>query len=567
MGIPSYFSHIVKKHRSILKKYDSYAVSIDNLYLDSNSIIYDCIQLISYKNDQDFENTLIKKICEKIESYINIIKPKQRVLIAFDGVAPVAKLSQQKNRRYKSWFQNTIIQDINDRHNINNVKRWDSAAITPGTEFMNNLNENIRRYFLDFKKYNIEEIIVSGSDIPGEGEHKIYEYIRNNSAYHNDTITVIYGLDADLIMLTLNHLKYCNNMFLFRETPHFISHIDNTLIANQNYMLDIPEFADMLIYEMTNISPESEIKISQEVENNIIQDYIFMCFFLGNDFMPHFPALNIRTNGINHLMNAYNSLNSTNNTNNTNTQYIPKHNLINNNKIVWKNVRKLLELLSETEHANILDEYKIKDKMEKRNMPVYNAKQEEDKFISIPIYERGVEKYINPREDYWEYRYYKALFNTEFNFEEENIDIEKLRQISVNYLETLEWTFKYYNEGCIDWRHYYKYDYPPLIKDLAIFVPHFDTDFLQVKEKDPIDKYIQLCYVLPRLSLNLLPKELFQILIENYSEYYRLDYKFQWAYCRYFWECHVLMPHIDLNVLEKIVKRYTSSYNYKKLVL
>lgn len=567
MGIPSYFSHIVKKHRSILKKYDSYAVSIDNLYLDSNSIVYDCIQLISYKNDQDFENTLIKKICEKIESYINIIKPKQRVLIAFDGVAPVAKLSQQKNRRYKSWFQNTIIQDINDRHNINNVKRWDSAAITPGTEFMNNLNENIRRYFLDFKKYNIEEIIVSGSDIPGEGEHKIYEYIRNNSAYHNDTITVIYGLDADLIMLTLNHLKYCNNMFLFRETPHFISHIDNTLIANQNYMLDIPEFADMLIYEMTNISPESEIKISQEVENNIIQDYIFMCFFLGNDFMPHFPALNIRTNGINHLMNAYNSLNSTNNTNNTNTQYIPKHNLINNNKIVWKNVRKLLELLSETEHANILDEYKIKDKMEKRNMPVYNAKQEEDKFISIPIYERGVEKYINPREDYWEYRYYKALFNTEFNFEEENIDIEKLRQISVNYLETLEWTFKYYNEGCIDWRHYYKYDYPPLIKDLAIFVPHFDTDFLQVKEKDPIDKYIQLCYVLPRLSLNLLPKELFQILIENYSEYYRLDYKFQWAYCRYFWECHVLMPHIDLNVLEKIVKRYTSSYNYKKLVL
>ena len=68
----------------------------------------------------------------------------------------------------------------------------------------------------------------------GEGEHKIYEYIRTNSEYHKDSTTVIYGLDADLIMLTLNHLKYCNNMFLFRETPHFISHIDNIQHRNFN---------------------------------------------------------------------------------------------------------------------------------------------------------------------------------------------------------------------------------------------------------------------------------------------------------------------------------------------
>jgi len=556
MGIPSYFSHIVRRNRNIIKKYDSNAIEIDNLYIDSNSIIYDCISMINYKNDKDFQATLLKNICEKIEGYINIIRPKKRIFIAFDGVAPVAKLSQQKNRRYKSWYQNMISQNIN---NSDNVKRWDSCSITPGTSFMKSLNETIKINFSNPKKFKLEEIIVSASDKHGEGEHKIYEYIRKNQKYHKDKTTVIYGLDADLIMLTLNHLKYCNNMFLFRETPHFISHIDNTLIPNQNYMLDIPEFADMLVYEMTQIDEASNIKITKEQRSNIIQDYIFMCFFLGNDFMPHFPALNIRTNGINHLINAYNSLNGINNTkkNNLITQYIPKNNLINNNIIVWKNVRKFLELLADTEHIKILDENKIKDKMAKRYMPTDTPKQEEDKFISIPIYERGIEKYINPNENYWEYRYYKSLFNIEL-YDSENINIDKLRNVSINYLETLEWTFKYYNDGCIDWRHYYKYNYPPLIKDLVKYIPHFDTNFLEVKPDNPINEYVQLCYVLPHLSLNLLPEKLFNILIDNYPNYYRLDYKFQWAYCRYFWESHVLMPHIDLDILEKIVNEYLS---------
>jgi len=561
MGIPSYFLHIVKKHRQIIKKYDPNAITIDNLYLDSNSIIYDCLQLITYKNHKEFESVLLTNVCEKIEYYIKTIKPVQKLIIAFDGVAPVAKLSQQKNRRYKSWFQNMINNDI---HNTDNVKAWDSASITPGTEFMTSLNKAIVLFFSNANNYNLKEIIISGSNIPGEGEHKIYEYIRNNAEYHKDTITVIYGLDADLIMLTLNHLKYCNNMFLFRETPHFIKQIDNTLIANENYVLDIPEFADMLVYEMTQISPDSEIKISDAVYDNTIQDYIFMCFFLGNDFMPHFPALNIRTNGINHLINAYKALNA--DMSNILKEYIPKNNLINKNRIIWNNVSKFFKLLSEKEHLNILEEYKIKEKMEKRFMPTYTPKQEEDKFISIPIYERAIETYINPSESDWEFRYYKSLFNIEFNGIDYDTDLEKLRKIAVNYLETLEWTFKYYNEGCIDWKHCYKYNYPPLIEDLYKFIPHFDTDFLEKKPKEPIHEYVQLCYVLPRHSLNLLPEDLFKILIDNYGEYYRLDYKFHWAFCRYFWECHVLMPHIDLNILEKLVEIYISQKQYPKTI-
>ena len=185
-----------------------------------------------------------------------------------------------------------------------------------------------------------------------------------------------------------------------------------------------------------------------------------------------------------------------------------------------------------------------------------SPEDEEDKFISIPTYERDIEKYINPREDYWEYRYYSALFNIEINDPDAAEDKLRLRQISVNYLETLEWTFKYYTEGCVNWRHYYKYNYPPLLKDLCKFVPHFNANFIANNSGNSINEYVQLCYVLPRDSLNLLPNKLCKILLEDYPEYYRLDYKFQWAFCRYFWECHVLMPHINLSTLEKIVDKY-----------
>ena len=51
MGIPSYFSHIVKKHRNIFKKVSNDTTKIDNLYLDCNSIIYDAVHEIHKARD------------------------------------------------------------------------------------------------------------------------------------------------------------------------------------------------------------------------------------------------------------------------------------------------------------------------------------------------------------------------------------------------------------------------------------------------------------------------------------------------------------------------------------
>ena len=83
---------------------------------------------------------------------------------------------------------------------------------------------------------------------------------------------------------------------------------------------------------------------------------IYFFVFLGNDFLPHFPSLNIRTNGIYLLINAYKEVFKNTNVN--------KSNLTNGKTIYWSNVYKLIDVLKENEYQNIITEYKIRDRQE-----------------------------------------------------------------------------------------------------------------------------------------------------------------------------------------------------------
>jgi 5'-3' exonuclease len=519
MGIPSYFVHIVKQYPEIIKRFIPNINVIHNLYIDSNSIIYDAIQNIVYDSkDINYEMKVKKWVVVKLCHYISLIQPTKEIFIAFDGVAPVAKLEQQRNRRYKTWY----INDFLDKNENYKKEMWDTTAITPGSNFMKTLSDYLNIYFSD--KYKNVKISISDSNIAGEGEHKIYQYIRDNRDYHSKTTTVIYGLDADLIMLSLIHLAISPDIYLFRETPHFISSINSDLKPNELYVLDIFEL---------------DIKISALMHNvpdkNSTLDYIFLCFLLGNDFMPHFPALNIRTNGIQVLLDVYKKHFGTNN-----------ELLIKNNKIQWNNIRKLLEYIGKTEEELCENELKQRNKLEKGLLLRYPKIKDLESLTSIPILDRRQEKYINIGEIGWQKRYYKELFD---------IDIDHLRkqQICVNYLEGLEWTFKYYIDGCPDWKWRYKYKYPPLIEDLYKYTPMFDIRFIEINKNEPIDAYVQLSYVLPRNSLHLLPEKIYKRLIYLKPEWYRLDYKIIWAYCRYLWEAHVDLPEIDIDELTKIV--------------
>ena len=143
MGIPSYFVHIVKTYPTIIKEFVPNKIQIDNFYLDSNSIIYDAIKTNAYKKgDTSFESKVIQWICDKLLYYINLINPEKKVLIAFDGVAPLAKLDQQRNRRYNTWFVNHFLEKAeNEKKEL-----WDTTAITPGSNFMKTLSSAIKLF-------------------------------------------------------------------------------------------------------------------------------------------------------------------------------------------------------------------------------------------------------------------------------------------------------------------------------------------------------------------------------------------------------------------------------------
>jgi len=158
----------------------------------------------------------------------------------------------------------------------------------------------------------------------------LFDYIRRNPEKHFDETTVIYGLDADLIMLSINHLPICPKIYLFRETPHFISSIDSNLEPNADYLLDIPALAEGIIAHMNNNVELSQAQKLSTSQKNKVYDYIFLGFFLGNDFMPHFPSINIRTGGVDKMLNAYKATIG------------PDENLCDGKTIYWNNVRKVI---------------------------------------------------------------------------------------------------------------------------------------------------------------------------------------------------------------------------------
>ena len=525
MGVPSYFSYIIKHYSNIIRKRLSLPSAVNHLFMDCNSIIYDSFYemekggLFVNLSHSELETLLINRAIAKIKELIRYISPTKTVFIAFDGVAPFAKMDQQRQRRYKSAFMSTI--DYGDKK-ASPKCTWNTAAITPGTQFMDNLSQAISDAFLNTEHiYMVDNMYVSCSDEPGEGEHKLFQYIRDHNL-EKDVVTV-YGLDSDLIMLSIFHIQYCANIFVFREAPEFLKSSitcegDETPGSAEFYFMDIQTLCKSILSEMRcTYSHDSRI-----------YDYVFMCFFLGNDFMPHIPSINIRNNGIQILMDTYRNVIGA---------YEERCFINNAREIEWKWVYAYIDELAKHEREHLIREHDIRDKWDKRYWSEKTPEDRQKLVDSCPVIYRASENYIAPKSEYWEERFYRQLFHLERTR-------DNVREICKKYMGMIEWVYVYYTKGCKDWRYRYGYDYGPLLKDISDMGISIVQSLDLVNNKETkCNEYAamaQLCYVLPPSQYGLIDERLRKRLKHEETEF-----EYETGYCRYTWEGHIMTRKVE----------------------
>lgn len=263
-------------------------------------------------------------------------------------------MNQQRARRFRSArdakeadekkaeFQTLLRQQQRDRNEIGDEestvddvikKTWDSNVITPGTPFMFILARSIR-YWVQWK-LNTDpawadlKVIISDASVPGEGEHKIMQFIRSQRSdpeYDPNTRHVMYGLDADLIMLGIAthepHFRVLREDVNIRDAKaktcklcgqqgHYAENCRGNAKAKSGdfdekgtteelkpfVWLNVPILREYLGAEM--FVPGQSFRFDLE---RALDDWVFMCFFVGNDFLPHLPSLDIHEDGIDKLI-------------------------------------------------------------------------------------------------------------------------------------------------------------------------------------------------------------------------------------------------------------------------
>jgi 5'-3' exonuclease len=220
---------------------------------------------------------VFEDICKNIENLVLLCNPK-RVVLAIDGPAPYAKQCQQRRRRFSS----AMNKEDDD-------KGFDSNCITPGTKFMDYLSKYIdwfiRKKISEDPLWKDIEIVFSNEKNQGEGENKIISYIRNHGDKNESYI--IHGLDADIIMLALG--TELENIYVLRD--------DLYDPLNKYFIININDVS----LQLGEIMRWTSEKYSYD-KKNAIDDFIFLCFMIGNDFLPHIPSLEILEGGIMHLL-------------------------------------------------------------------------------------------------------------------------------------------------------------------------------------------------------------------------------------------------------------------------
>ena len=488
---------------------------VDTLLLDLNGIFHKSSQKIykygGFKMDslllqnkvginKSSDEEVYKDVCSTIQNLIEIVRPVKKVIMCIDGPGPLSKQKQQRQRRFKA--------SLNRQENIS----FDSNCITPGTQFMHNLSNYIDNFIktklLNSFKFKHLNIIFSNEKVPGEGEHKAVEYIRNYGL--KDETYCINGPDGDLIMLALaTHKK---NFFILR---------DDMYNDGWYFLLDIKKFRNNLI-DMLKWTPHTtEIKFNKI---QVINDFVFMCFILGNDFLPNIPSVEIIENGIEIMIQIYKFVCPT----------YGHLTVIHNKKVKFN--KEVLQIFFKIIGDNEKELFENKLNQKKNIFPdqimIKNSKNIQG------IWNVDLPNYIK---DY----HYNSFQNTD------------IKSISHEYLQGLQWILTYYTTGNPSWNWFYKFHYAPIASVLSQHVLDFkETRYGRTKPSLPFQ---QLISVLPPSSSNLLPYPLNNILTEltdETKEYFPEKIEIDLSGKKQEWEGTVIIPMISQKIINKLYKQY-----------
>lgn len=530
MGIPAFAKTITNKYPQIIT--NTIRSKCGRLFLDLNCAIHPVAQraMQHYKNDETYETTVIQNVILYIQTIVSFVEPQQLMFVAIDGIPPRAKMHQQRKRRYMSSWRKEVIAS----KTCKNPFPWDTNAITPGTLFMNKLSSRLHDHFAS-ANYPFR-VILRDSNTPGEGEAKIMDHIREDIDVDPNMHDIIYGLDADLIMLSLASIREDNKnpqIYLLREPTHY----DIKNCSKPFLYFDIK-----LLYGC----------IEKELGKNRVWDYVSMCFLLGNDFMPPLSFLKIKNKGIDKVLDAYRYAIA-------DGSYMVSA----DGKLHLDVLMRIIDHLKENEDEELKKAEEVyfretESRLPRTNDIVQKLSQELDTY---PM--RHKASSVKPEKNGWRLYYYDMLFKT--------TDTKDINDICMNYLEAFVWTHAYYfTRPCLSFDWLYRFEYSPTALDLSNFMVSFETDRAEysvsrsiLEHYPPVvyDTDLQLLVVLPPKSQQLLKPVLRKLMTDielGCTHMFPKSFSIGTYLKTFLWECHPDLPPVDVAKVLDIARSVAS---------
>lgn len=477
MGVPRLYPWLRTNFRTTISHfaYGEKKIKVDFLFLDANAILHSSVSKVLRTQTYSllpniFENlTLFEKeeivfatFFSQIVEITKTMVPTQMLYIALDGPAPIAKQNQQRARRMLS---------------VAKENQFDKNSITPGTEFMYRLSQYLEKQIpKQIEKYEGWEnlsVILSNSNIPGEGEHKIMDYIRSlpENVREGSTFCLM-SPDADLIMLCLaSHLP---NVYLFRE--------DNRTTYEEPIVYTFPNEVDLI--DISSVA--KTLPLVMNIQRNVfdcVNDFLCIGFFVGNDFLPKFGMFYLLEEGLNRMLSVYSSL------------YRKTNQGLTNVSICFEGLKNFISEVAQKEIPFLIDDLLSSKNMDPKffNMTLMNNLIEN---VDITGQTKFNLDYDNYRKDYY----------AKFGITKES----EISELCRNYLRVFVWVYEYYTQTLPSWKESYPYFYAPLMNDLSSFVSNLSEEdysrLILFEKGNSLRPFEQLVAVLPKTSANLLPE-------------------------------------------------------------